>query len=69
MLVLSMLLAWAPTGLLAGPRPKPVGTAEPTSVILISVDTLRADHLSCYGYKKLQTPHIDSLARDGTLFT
>jgi arylsulfatase A-like enzyme/Tfp pilus assembly protein PilF len=38
-------------------------------VILISVDTLRADHLSCYGYKKQQTPHIDSLARGGTLFT
>ncbi len=38
-------------------------------VILISIDTLRADHLSAYGYRKLQTPHIDSFARDGTLFT
>ena len=69
MLVLSMLLAWAPAALPTGPRPVPAGMSEPTPVILISVDTLRADHLSCYGYKKLQTPHIDSLARDGTLFT
>jgi choline-sulfatase len=38
-------------------------------VILISIDTLRADHLSSYGYRKLLTPHIDAFARDGTLFT
>src|SRR5690348_17852018 len=37
-------------------------------VILISVDTLRADHLSCYGYRRVNTPHIDSLAHGGTLF-
>jgi arylsulfatase A-like enzyme/Tfp pilus assembly protein PilF len=44
-------------------------TAGPPPIILISVDTLRADHLSCYGYTHLRTPHIDSLARGGTLFT
>ena len=38
-------------------------------VILISIDTLRADHLSAYGYTKIQTPHIDSFAQGGTLFT
>lgn len=37
-------------------------------IIIISVDTLRADHLRCYGYKKIETPHIDSLAKDGVLF-
>jgi choline-sulfatase len=36
---------------------------------LISVDTLRADHLGCYGYRKLRTPHLDALARGGTLFS
>ena len=46
----------------------PEGTDGPAPVILISVDTLRADHLSCYGYRRLKTPHIDSLARGGTLF-
>jgi choline-sulfatase len=39
------------------------------SVILISVDTLRADHLSCYGYRRFLTPSIDSLQHHGTLFT
>ena len=44
--------------------------AQPsTPVILISVDTLRADHLSCYQPGKHQTPHIDSLARNGTVFS
>lgn len=41
----------------------------PPSVILISVDTLRADHLSCYGYRRTSTPHIDAIAHGGTLFT
>ncbi len=42
--------------------------AQPASVILISIDTLRADHLSAYGYTKIHTPHIDSFAPGGTLF-
>lgn len=42
--------------------------ASPPSVILISLDTLRADHLSAYGYRKISTPNIDSFARGGTLF-
>ncbi len=42
---------------------------EPTSVILISIDTLRADHLSAYGYRKIRTPNIDSFAQQGTIFT
>src|SRR5579862_6583547 len=40
-----------------------------TPVILISIDTLRADRLSCYGYKKIRTPHFDSLTSGGTIFT
>ncbi|MFB3924355.1 MAG: sulfatase-like hydrolase/transferase [Terriglobia bacterium] len=41
----------------------------PPPVILISVDTLRADRLSSYGYKRLRTPNIDALAQGGTLFS
>ncbi|MFN2387308.1 MAG: sulfatase-like hydrolase/transferase [Thermoanaerobaculia bacterium] len=37
-------------------------------VILISVDTLRADHLPSYGYRGVETPHIDGLRRDSVLF-
>jgi arylsulfatase A-like enzyme len=39
-----------------------------TNIILISIDTLRADHLGCYGYRRETSPAIDSLARDGALF-
>lgn len=38
------------------------------NVLLISLDTLRADHLSCYGYPRLTSPHIDRLAAGGSLF-
>jgi arylsulfatase A-like enzyme/Tfp pilus assembly protein PilF len=38
------------------------------NVILIVVDTLRADHLGCYGYRHVQTPHIDALASGGARF-
>jgi len=38
-------------------------------VILISVDTLRSDHLPAYGYRGVATPHIDALRRDSILFS
>ena len=37
-------------------------------VILFVSDSLRADHLSCYGYERSTTPHIDRLAADGIRF-
>jgi arylsulfatase A-like enzyme len=39
-----------------------------SNVLLISIDTLRADHLSCYGYARPTTPAIDRLAAEGVLF-
>ncbi len=47
------------------------GTAEVpkgTPVILISVDTLRADHLPIYGYTGVETPAFDALRKDAILF-
>ncbi|MDH7569564.1 MAG: sulfatase [Armatimonadota bacterium] len=38
------------------------------NILLIAIDTLRADHLSAYGYGRLTSPHIDRLAREGVLF-
>jgi len=38
------------------------------SIILISIDTLRSDHLPAYGYQGVETPGIDALRRDGVLF-
>jgi len=37
-------------------------------VILLVIDTLRADHLGCYGYSRDTSPNIDRIAREGTLF-
>lgn len=39
-----------------------------TNIILICIDTLRADHLSCYGYPRKTSPNIDALAEKGILF-
>jgi arylsulfatase A-like enzyme len=41
---------------------------RPTSVLLVLVDTLRADRLGCYGGRRAATPAIDRLAQRGTLF-
>lgn len=38
------------------------------NVILFGIDSLRRDHMSAYGYKRLTTPYIDAFARGGTLF-
>lgn len=38
------------------------------NIVLIAVDSLLATHMSCYGYNRLTTPHIDRFAEDGTLF-
>lgn len=45
-------------------------TVEPqaVNVVLITLDTVRPDHLHCYGENKIKTPVIDTLARDGVLF-
>jgi tetratricopeptide (TPR) repeat protein len=48
-------------------REQPVAE-ENAPVILISIDTLRADRLPAYGYDKIATPAIDALRRDGILF-
>lgn len=39
------------------------------NVVLITIDTLRPDHLGCYGYSSIQTPYIDRLAGSGARFT
>ena len=38
------------------------------NVILITIDSLRADHLSCYGYERGTSPNIDRLAEQGIIF-
>jgi arylsulfatase A-like enzyme len=43
--------------------PAPAGERRHPNIILISLDTVRADHLSLYGYRRQTTPHLDSWAR------
>src|ERR1700733_12955183 len=38
------------------------------NVVLITLDTVRADHLHCYGNQNIKTPVIDALAKNGVLF-
>ncbi len=42
--------------------------AKHPNIILMGVDSLLATHMSCYGYHRLTTPHIDRFAQGGTLF-
>jgi arylsulfatase A-like enzyme/Flp pilus assembly protein TadD len=44
------------------------GWSKPPNVVLITIDTVRADHVGCYGYRQAHTPNLDALAREGTLF-
>jgi arylsulfatase A-like enzyme len=55
-----MVSPWLPD-LVAGP--------EDTNVLLITIDTIRADRIGCYGTDRVKTPNIDALAKNGALFT
>ena len=48
---------------------EPPAAAKKPNVLLITLDTMRADYLSCNGSKKVHTPHLDRLARGGANFT
>jgi len=54
---------------LAGCRRHEGDTYRGAPVILISIDTLRADHLPMFGYRSVDTPALDALRKDGVLFT
>ena len=51
------------------PYPENNSTESRLNVLLVTIDTLRADRLSCYSREHLETPNIDSLAEKGTVFT
>src|SRR3954464_10459008 len=65
-----LILAAVGTGLAAAGGWRYARASAPVSgpIILVSIDTLRADHLPAYGYTKVKTPAIDALAADGVVF-
>lgn len=63
-LVALLAIAGAPALTSCGSAPK-----GPPNVVLVSIDTLRADHLGCYGYPRPTSPALDALAGGGVRFT
>jgi len=53
-----------------GPRPviEPLGGEAPTGLLVITMDTTRADRIGTYGYRDARTPHLDRLAERGVVF-
>jgi arylsulfatase A-like enzyme len=69
--VLGALVAGVLTAVLGGEAPEVARTtagANGPNVVLIIVDTLRADHIGAYGARNVSTPAMDALARDGIVF-
>ena len=48
--------------------PDKIEPLRPLNVVVVTVDTLRPDHLGCYGYPDIETPALDGLAKRGVLF-
>ena len=64
-LVLGLLLAATAA---CGPSPFVQADERPPNLLLITVDTLRADHLGCYGYFRDTSPNIDRLSAEALVF-
>jgi arylsulfatase A-like enzyme len=62
----ALLSIFAGLGVLAGCSANESET--PPNILLISIDTLRRDHVSAYGYERETTPRLDELASEGALF-
>lgn len=67
-LLVTLFVPWSDLRTRANGASRPLKPANPYNVVLISLDTVRADHLSCYGYQRRTTPHLDELAEDGLRF-
>ncbi|MFL6236393.1 MAG: sulfatase-like hydrolase/transferase [Thermoanaerobaculia bacterium] len=68
LLALTVALALSAGCRRGGEAGAPVGTFPKAPVVLISIDTLRSDHLPAYGYRGVETPALDAFRRDAVLF-
>ena len=67
---LELAVSGAAPGVFGAPSVRDAA-AKPSApnLLLVSIDTLRSDHVGCYGYDQGTTPHLDALARAGVLFS
>ncbi len=65
-LIVFLVIAGAVVCFLLMRKPQP---AEPRNILLIVADTLRPDHLGCYGFDRPTSPNLDRLAEEGVLFS
>ena len=70
LLWVQVLAACSPTRTDEASSARPVAgrLEQAPSIVLVTIDTLRADHLRVYGYHRDTSPHIDALAAEGVLF-
>lgn len=76
LLALVALIGWTRASRLAAEAPKPASVptdpktgGRAPNVLLVVMDTVRADHLSLYGYDRPTTPNLDRWAKKGIMFT
>ena len=67
-IIIIIAIGWFIFGIFSAPNAVNESNEKIPNIILIVVDTLRADYLSCYGNNFIKTPNIDKLASDGVLF-
>jgi arylsulfatase A-like enzyme/tetratricopeptide (TPR) repeat protein len=67
-LALAVILVGGGLYLLLKPAAVPIVRNDKLNVLLITLDTTRADRLGAYGYAKAKTPNLDSIARNGVRF-
>src|SRR5208282_4569624 len=65
---MTMAACYAAFGQPTAAKPAQAKTQLHRSVLLITIDTLRADHVGCYGAQMVKTPTLDALAHDGVVF-
>jgi choline-sulfatase len=67
-MLIAVQAAAQPVGKSAARPAVPQAFRRNPNVILITIDTLRADHVGCYGARNVKTPTLDRLAADGVVF-
>jgi len=65
----ALLIVGAAVVLMLRPRKVPITRDSRLNVLLITLDTTRADRIGAYGYTKARTPNLDAIARNGILFS